>query len=193
MSDSPEVFKGGGAETSVEVSNAAAERAEALKNRFEKAGEESPDTKAERVDNARHEAQEALMGKERGGAERKGSEPTASAVRRVTKKEKTAAYNKTLKEIRTQMSTPSRTFSKVIHNPVVEKTSEVVGNTVARPNAILAGSLSALILVSGVYWVAKTYGYALSGFETIGAFVVGWMIGLMVDYFRVMATGGRQR
>jgi hypothetical protein len=194
MSNSPEVQTGGGIEKGVETRGAAAERSEKLAEAIEKRGEQSPEQKAERVESARAEAQEALLSKERGGAEKKqGGDPTPSAIRRVTKREKDVAYERTLKEIRSQMNAPSRAFSKVIHAPFIEKTSEAVGSTVARPNAILAGSLSALILVSGVYWVAKTYGYPLSGFETIGAFILGWMIGLMVDYFRIMATGGRPR
>ncbi len=77
----------------------------------------------------------------------------------------------------------------MIHNPVVEKTSEVVGATVARPNAILAGALVAFFAVLAVYLTAKHFGYVLSGFETIGAFIVGWVIGILYDFFKVMITG----
>ena len=69
-------------------------------------------------------------------------------------------------EIQSEMSPASRTFSKVIHNPAVEKSSEVIGNTVARPNAILSGSAAAFILTAGIYLVAKHFGYSLSGTET---------------------------
>jgi len=82
-----------------------------------------------------------------------------------------------------------RGFSKLIHNPAVEKTSEVVGSTVARPNAILAGAVVAFFAVLIVYLTAKHYGYILSGFETIGAFIVGWVLGILYDFFRVMITG----
>lgn len=87
------------------------------------------------------------------------------------------------------MPASQRAFSKFIHNPAVEKTSEAVGNTVARPNAILAGAVVAFFLVLLVYVVAKFYGYRLSGFETIGAFIIGWIIGILYDFFRVMITG----
>ena len=192
MSNSPEVFKGG-AETTVETQIAAGERMAELTKNSEKGVEDSPDKQAERVAEARNETNEALMSKEQGGAEKKaGGEPTASAIRTVTKEDKSKEYNKTMKVIQSQMSTPSRTFSKVIHNPVVEKTSEIVGSTIARPNAIVAGSATALVLVTAVYAVAKTYGYPLSGFETIVAFVFGWIIGLIFDYFRVTLSGGGQ-
>ncbi|MDQ5932501.1 MAG: hypothetical protein QG649_586 [Patescibacteria group bacterium] len=100
-----------------------------------------------------------------------------------------ASYNKTMKETQSQMNAPEKTFSKVIHNPVVEKSSEVVGATVARPNAIVAGSVTALIFTLGLYLFAKYYGYPLKGSETIAAFILGWVVGLLYDYLRIMITG----
>ena len=87
------------------------------------------------------------------------------------------------------MKAQDRALSKVIHAPGIEKASETIGSTVARPNAILAGSVVAFVLVLGVYIIAKTLGYPLSGFETIAAFVVGWIIGTLYDFFKVMITG----
>lgn len=178
-----------GAESISEVENAAGERSEQLKDLLEKAGEQSPESQAERADSARHEAQE-IFSKEP-GKERKGTEPSGSAgaVRRVSKAEKKASYKKTMTIIRSEMSAPSRTFSKVIHTPFVEKSSEVLGSSLARPNAILAGSFTSLVLVMGIYVIARTFGYRLSGFETIGAFVIGWIVGILFDYVKVMATG----
>lgn len=100
-----------------------------------------------------------------------------------------ASYKKTMKETQAQMKPAERSFSKVIHTPVVEKTSEALGSTVARPNAILAGSATAFLFTLGLYLFAKYYGYPLSGSETIAAFVLGWIVGLLFDYLRVMVTG----
>jgi uncharacterized membrane protein AbrB (regulator of aidB expression) len=87
------------------------------------------------------------------------------------------------------MNPAERAFSKVIHNPVIEATSEAAGKTVARPAALLAGSLAALILTTVVYVTAKYYGYALSGFEWIATFILGWAIGLIIDWIRVEILG----
>ena len=89
------------------------------------------------------------------------------------------------------MSVPARTFSKVIHNPTVEKVSDVVGGTAARPNAVLAGSVAATFMTLFVFLIAKQYGYRLSGFETIATFLLGWSIGLIYDYARLMLVGRR--
>lgn len=101
------------------------------------------------------------------------------------------AFSNMMDGARSHMSPSSRAFSKVIHNPVVEKTSEVVGNTIARPNAILSGSIGAFVLVLGVFLIARHYGYPLSGAETIVAFAAGWLIGMIYDFLRTMITGGR--
>lgn len=190
MSGNPEIINGS-AESTVEAQDAAAERKAELAKNLENSVEQSPEARAEELEHARVEAnKEALMSKERGGGEKKsGGEPTSSAVRKVTKKQKDAEYKKTMTAIRSEMSAPSRAFSKVIHNPVIEKTSEVIGSTVARPNAILAGSITAFLSVSLIYIVAKQYGYVLSGFESIGAFIIGWLIGISFDYIRLLIRG----
>lgn len=143
--------------------------------------------------NARHEALKQAISVESGSAEKKkGKDASSPAKRRhgvVSKKEREASYKQNLKQVQAELKPRERAFSKVIHNPVVEKTSEVVGNTVARPNAILAGGMVAFFLVLAVYLVAKFYGYTLSGFETIGAFIIGFALGILYDFFRVMITG----
>lgn len=150
---------------------------------------ESGEKQAEK---AKIEALKEAVSVEAGSAEKKGKEAGATARRRhgvVSKKDRAASYKKHMKQLQSELPPVQRAFSKVIHNPVVEKTSEVIGSTVARPNAILAGAVTAFILVLGVYLIAKHYGYVLSGFETIGAFIVGWIIGTLYDLFKVMITG----
>ncbi len=140
---------------------------------------------------ARVEALEAAVSVEKSGAE-KDKKPSTAAPRRrgaISKKEKEASFKRHMKDVQAQLPARQRAFSKVIHNPVVEKTSEFIGSTVARPNAILAGSVVAFFAVLGVYLLAKNLGYVLSGFETIAAFVIGWIIGILYDYFRTMITG----
>lgn len=179
-------------ESTVEAQNAAAERSAELRQSKEKSVEQSPESQAERANDARKEA-EAAFAKEAGSESKRGGEPTAMAIRRVTKQEREASYEATMKHIRTEMGVAGRTFSKLIHAPLIEKSSEVIGSSFARPNAVLAGSASALILVSLTYAIARTFGYRLSGFETIGAFVLGWVIGLIYDYAKIMASSSHKK
>jgi flagellar biosynthesis/type III secretory pathway protein FliH len=169
----------------------ARDRAQELGKKLEAVKETSAEQQAEQIEKARHEAKE-FFAREAGKESKQGGEPSGfRAVRQATKDAKDAAYAQTMRLIRTELPGPSRVFSKVIHAPVVERSSEVIGGTLARPNAILAGSATALILVICVYILARTFGYHLSGFETIGAFLLGWVLGLIYDYVRVMTLGRR--
>jgi hypothetical protein len=172
------------------LEQAGLERREELRNNLEKAG----DQPREKEDDARHEALEKASSVERekkpeldrlsSPAERRNNSP-------IGKRERDASFNTTMNEVYTQMSAPSRVFSKVIHNKAVEKISDVTATTIARPNAMLSGAIAAFILTLGVYLVAKNLGYPLSGFETIGAFIVGWVLGVSYDFLKVMVTGRR--
>ncbi|MFZ1458516.1 MAG: hypothetical protein WAT17_01410 [Candidatus Saccharimonadales bacterium] len=177
-------------EVKVGSSEAAEKQAEKLR-KLEASAEKSGEHNGEKlVADARKET-EGIFAKEGGSEHRSGGEPTASpaVIRKITKREKQRVYKQTLTRVQSEMSPPARTFSRVIHSPIVEKTSDTIGNTVARPNALLVGGFTAFIAISIMYVVGRTYGYQLSGFEMIGAYIIGWVVGLLVDYFRVMATG----
>lgn len=126
------------------------------------------------------EKKKQLLEKETASKERHGP---------FTAKERDASFNATMAEIRTHMSGPSRTFSSFIHNKTVEKVSDAVGNTVARPNAILSGSVFAFLFTLVIYLIARYNGYPISGSETIASFALGWLIGLIFDYVRVLIIG----
>ena len=178
------------AEHGVEVQKAAAERSSELLKQVEKSAEIGTEHQAERASAARREAKE-VFAREAGKEKRSGGEPGFSALRNVSKKEREASYQATMAQIRSEMNAASRAFSKVIHAPVIEKSSEVIGTSFARPNAVLAGSSCALVLVTLTYVTARTFGFQLSGFETIGAFLLGWAVGIIYDYVRIMAFGRR--
>lgn len=148
----------------------------------EKSHEGSPD-------DAHHEALEQAKKSERTSAERESRKASPAERRPQTKKTKDASFDRTMESVQAELTGPSRVFSKVIHNKAIEQTSELAAKTIARPNAILAGSIAAFAATLLIYLIAKQYGYPLSGFETIGAFIVGWILGQLFDFFRVMITG----
>lgn len=163
-----------------------AELREKLKESRERAAEKSVERS---VESAHQEALEQAAKVERLEKQRKTHEISPAERRGPTKNEKKASYEKTMVEARSHMSAPSRAFSKLIHNQVVEKVSDAVGNTVARPNAILSGAVLAFLLTLGVYLVARMNGYQLSGSETIVAFALGWILGIVYDFLKTMITG----
>jgi len=172
---------------------ASAEQYDKLREKIENGAELGVENGEKALEKAKVEALENAISVEKGGAEKgKGpKEGPAPAKRRgtISKKEKEASFKKEMAHVQAELSPPARAFSKFIHAKAIEKASEAVGATVARPNAILAGALTAFILVLVVYLIAKNFGYVLSGFETIGAFIVGWALGILYDYLRVMITG----
>lgn len=161
---------------------------ERLKNDLERAAELSRD-KEQSPDSVRHEIEQIKVEREKHPEKEVAR---ASAERPAnTKSSRQKAYKTIMKQTQEELSAPSRAFSKLIHNPAVEKVSEAFGATVARPNAVLSGAAFSFLLTLGVYLVARMNGYPLSGTETIAAFIGGWGLGLIFDFFKVMITGKR--
>lgn len=172
----------------------AAEQLEKVTKNQEASVELSPrDTEAQAQARAEKEAREKALAAatETETKEHKLKNKSSSRRGTIGKKERKASYKKTMKQVQQELPTSSRTFSKIIHLAPIEKVSDVVGATVARPNAILSGSLVAFILTLATYMTAKNIGYKLSGFETIAAFAIGWLIGILYDYFKALFTGKR--
>jgi len=95
--------------------------------------------------------------------------------------DKALNYKQTLASLQRQLSPASRRFSKVIHQPAIEKTSEVLEQTVLRPSIALGATTTAFIVGAFFYLTARHYGFALSGTEIVLSLVVGAMIGLAIE------------
>lgn len=169
-----------------ELAELGQERQEQLREAHEKGQEQLKETT---VETARAEALEKAVTAEKKAEKVAERSPAERRRGPISRKERDASYTATMKEVRTHMSPASRTFSKFIHNKAVDRVSEGLGSTVARPNAILSGAIAAFIFSLATLLIAKHYGYRLSGFEAIGAFVAGWLIGILYDFFKVMITG----
>lgn len=164
-----------------ELEQSAGEVERSAAEKLERRAERAAERQHEKLDDARHEALEQAEASQTAETEK----PVVSeAPRQITKADRTDSYRKTMKKMQSELSPASRTFSKVIHNPAVEKASEAIGSTVARPNLIIAGALGAISSVI-VYFIARHYGYVLSGSETIILFGCGWVIGAIIEYARV--------
>lgn len=87
------------------------------------------------------------------------------------------------------MPAHQRAFSRVIHQPFIAAISDLLGATVARPNPLLFGAIASFFTTLSVYVLAKNLGYRLSGFEPVGAFILGWLIGLAYDFLKLMIIG----
>lgn len=120
-------------------------------------------------------------------------EPTDSDAERSSPRNRDVAFSQTMQQAESHMNQPQRLFSRFIHGKFITSLSDVVGGTIARPNTIMYGALSVLIMTAAFYGAAKIYGYTLSGAESTAAFFLGWLIGMTIDYTQVLLRGGRQR
>lgn len=104
-----------------------------------------------------------------------------------SKKQLRESFAAEMKGVQAELGPTGRLFSKLIHNPAVDRVTDAIGSTLARPNAMLSGSIAAFVSITILYFIAHHYGYQLSGFETIGAFATGWLLGITYDYFSTLA------
>jgi hypothetical protein len=143
-----------------------------------KAAEQDPIQKHVESLQARVETQ-AISGKEFPKAE-VASEQSAQ-IFGITQELKTDAYNRTLKRIRTHMSTPDRIMSKVVHQPIIEKVSNVSARTVARPSAFLGGSFLALIASTALVYLSRHYGFTYNYAIIFIAFAAGFILAIAIE------------
>jgi hypothetical protein len=137
------------------------------------------------AEKARSEAlKEALLSKEQGKEKRTHQAERHNASHVITPQQREASFEQTMEHVRKALPRRSRGFSGFIHQANVERTSEFLGKTIARPNAILAGGICAFVVVLALYSYAKFAGFSLSGSETIIAFMAGWTVGLLFDLVR---------
>ncbi len=99
----------------------------------------------------------------------------------ASKQLKDLAYTRTLVRVRKQLSPVSRLLSKAIHSPVIDRPSEIVGNSVARPSAMLGGGIAALVGTTGVSWIVNHYGYEYNYLAIIVLFLAGATVGVIIE------------
>ncbi|RYF29227.1 MAG: hypothetical protein EOO17_02230 [Chloroflexi bacterium] len=147
-------------DSSVELREIAEKQKEILKSSFETAetnvrDENETSLAAEAVNGAESisEKKQASLPRERSPAERRHS---------PSKQQREASFHSQMSHIQSDMSPSGRVFSKFIHNKAVEKTTNVLGATVARPNALFVSSIFAFVTITILYLVAKYYGYQIA-------------------------------
>jgi hypothetical protein len=90
-------------------------------------------------------------------------------------------YSDTLGSVQNRLSPGSRTFSKIIHAPAVERSSELMERTIMRPSVVMGTTWTAFIVGLVFYLTARYYGFTLSGGEMLLALLGGAMLGLTLE------------
>ena len=174
-----EQHKSSSHERTGEISNAEIhEHNERMKAHHESAAERARD-KAQEREAAHYEAKELAKPKEDYKTETEKPKHTELPH---TKAEKDHGFDTIMHHVRQNMSKPERAFSGFIHKPVIEKTSEVLGKTVARPSGIAGATIAAFIGLLSIYSIAKFAGFSLSGSEMPLLLAAGFAIGLFAEW-----------
>lgn len=116
----------------------------------------------------------------------RSASPAERRLGAPSRKQLNGSFKNQMKDVQSEMGPGSQLISKLIHIKPVEKISDTLGSTVARPNAMLSGSIAAFAVITALYFIARHYGYKLSGFETIAAFCIGWLLGIIYDYLATL-------
>lgn len=109
------------------------------------------------------------------------AEQTKAPAHHPTRLDKESAYWDTLRSVQRHLTPASRRFSKFIHSPKIERTSEVASVTIARPSVLLGATTTTALLGGFLYVTARLSGFSLSGSEFILSILVGGVLGLIVE------------
>jgi len=152
---------------------------ERLKNHHEKSAERAQKYIGHEKEVARHEVYEHAV------SATEYANPTTEQQREprpITVADKSHVFETVMHHARQGMTKPERTFSKFIHKPVIEKTSDALGKTVVRPSGITGATIAAFIGLLSIYGIAKFAGFELSGSEMPLLLVTGFIAGLLVEW-----------
>ncbi len=109
----------------------------------------------------------------------------------INSQQKDESYKRSMSRVQTEMSPPYNLISVIIHNPIIEILLSILAIIVTRPNSMLGGSVLAFATVLSAYNLHLVNNYQLSGTEIIISFAVGWIVGLIYDYFKLLFTGNK--
>lgn len=125
---------------------------------------------------------EKILDKEAEKGREKQPKPTeAREPQVVTRATRDAAFDNTMKAVRSQLSPVQRKFSQFIHAKPVEVASEFLEETVFRPSFLWGGVIGGIVLGASLYIFARVQGFRLSGSEFIVGLVVGGLIGVIFE------------
>lgn len=119
--------------------------------------------------------------KQESASTRREEKPAAETVTFTSKAAKEHYFAQTVKRTQKKLPTHEKTFSKFLHQPVVEKVSDVGGATVARPSGLLFGGIFSVIASLIILYICRRYGYEYNFLVGMASFAGGFAIGLLVE------------
>jgi len=170
-----------------EIDRPSKQEKETLKHLQEQANRSSEKSKDEIKAIQKSIENAAISGKEYSAGENEAS-PSSTSSFGITRAVKKTTYKRTLRKAQSKLPAPQRVFSKVVHNPVIEKTSDVAAKTVARPGGLLFGGVGAFIGSVVLFYISKrtgfSYNYLFFILVFIGCYLFGIILELILQLFK---------
>lgn len=91
------------------------------------------------------------------------------------------SFSNVMRSTRRKLGPVDRSFSKIIHNPTIERVSETSSKTIARPTPIVAGALLSLVGSILVLYYAKRNGFEVQPMLFVVLFGIGYLAGFAID------------
>jgi hypothetical protein len=165
-------------EKSQEHSAQEQERLKEAKNKAEKAGAEHAKIDVEKLLKA---AQQEAASAESAPSESDEDKNTANTYW-YSREYREDAFKNILSKAQERLGKPDKLMSKLIHQPIVERVSEVGAKTVARPSGLLIGSIFSFVTTLATYLVARYNGYDMTFSVVLYSFAGGFLIGVVIEY-----------
>lgn len=156
------------------------EHTERLREHIERSAENTPERSHAEQEARIEVAHEALPSNEYESTVNESA--NQNDIHTPTRKEKQHSFATTMHHIRKDLRPTERTLSKVIHQPTVEKVSDLAGKTVARPSGVIGATSFGLVGLIFVFGIAKYAGFQLSGSEMPLLLGVGFIAGLLTEW-----------
>lgn len=102
------------------------------------------------------------------------------------------AYKRTIGRIQNKLTGPDRRFSKIVHNPTVERASNIAAQSVGRPIGLLGGALFSLVGSAVFLYITRHFGYAYNYGVILFLFVIGYIAATMLEGIRAAIRRGKQ-
>lgn len=106
---------------------------------------------------------------------------------------KDEAYRRLMGQVRRHLKRPTRSFSKLVHSPVVDSISNVSAKTIARPSGLLGGSIFAFLGSVVLLYSAKHYGFKYNYSFFFVCFVAGFLVGAFIELLLWFTWSKRRR
>lgn len=110
--------------------------------------------------------------------EKDKAEPTPTTL---PKDLQSIAFRRSMIQIRRHLSKSEQSFSKVVHQPVVDRVSNIASKTIARPSGILWGAAFMFIGSVLLLIISKRYGFTYNYLVGLIFLITGYIFGCFIE------------